>query len=104
MLKEFYRNIIPWINIDKKIEKLYRKSHKYYLKGNKFLANYYSYKILKKYNCYISPKAEIGKNLSFPHPIGIVIGDGVKIGDNCIIYQNVTIGRKNRDIVKFTPL
>ena len=30
----------------------------------------------------------------FPHPIGIVIGKGVKIGNNCTIYQNVTIGTK----------
>ncbi len=30
----------------------------------------------------------------FPHPVGIVIGKGVKIGNNCTIYQNVTIGAK----------
>lgn len=28
----------------------------------------------------------------FPHPVGIVIGDGVRIGRNVYIYQNVTIG------------
>lgn len=31
----------------------------------------------------------------FPHPIGIVIAKDVKIGKNCVIYQNVTIGKKN---------
>jgi len=31
---------------------------------------------------------------NFPHPIGIIIGRGVKIGKNCTIYQNVTIGAK----------
>lgn len=30
--------------------------------------------------------------VKFPHPLGIVIGDGVKIGNDCRIYQNVTIG------------
>ena len=32
--------------------------------------------------------------VAFPHPIGIVIGDGVKIGQRVTIYQNVTIGLK----------
>lgn len=31
----------------------------------------------------------------FPHPIGIVIGQKVVLGRNCVIYQNVTIGAKN---------
>lgn len=30
--------------------------------------------------------------VKFPHPIGIVIGDGVRIGKDVRIYQNVTIG------------
>ena len=29
----------------------------------------------------------------FPHPVGIVIHPDVQIGKNCIIFQNVTIGR-----------
>jgi acetyltransferase-like isoleucine patch superfamily enzyme len=33
------------------------------------------------------------QNTYFPHPIGIVIHPDVKIGKNCTIYQNVTIGR-----------
>ncbi len=28
-----------------------------------------------------------------PHPIGIVIGSGAKIGSNVSIFQNVTLGR-----------
>lgn len=104
MIKKYIRRIIPWIDMDKKIEKWYIKSHKLYLKGNKFLANYYSYKISKRYNCYISPKAEIGNNICFPHPTGIVIGEGVKIGDNCIIYQNVTLGRKDRNIPEYPQI
>lgn len=31
-------------------------------------------------------------SVHFPHPVGIVIGDGVHIGRNVYIYQNVTIG------------
>jgi serine O-acetyltransferase len=35
------------------------------------------------------------KKIIFPHPIGIVIGQYVNIGEKCIIYQNVTIGAKS---------
>ncbi|MBQ3102469.1 serine acetyltransferase [bacterium] len=32
------------------------------------------------------------RGVQFLHPLGIVIAPEVKIGDNCIIMQNVTIG------------
>lgn len=32
--------------------------------------------------------------VKFPHPVGIVIGTSVRLGHNCTIYQNVTIGTK----------
>lgn len=40
----------------------------------------------------ISPDARIGGGLRIPHSVGIVIG-GARIGENCWIYQNVTVGR-----------
>jgi len=33
--------------------------------------------------------------VDFPHPFGIVIASDVKIGAKCLIYQNVTIGRRS---------
>jgi serine O-acetyltransferase len=40
---------------------------------------------------------ELGRQGTFfPHPIGIVIGEYVKIGKKCTIYQNVTIGAKSQ--------
>lgn len=42
--------------------------------------------------CHISPLSELGPGVRLPHPVGIVIGDGVRIGRNVTIYQNVTIG------------
>lgn len=98
--KNIIKNIIPWMNTDKKIYKKYYKSHKYALNNRKILAFYYRYKNLKKYGCVISPYCDIGKNLSLPHPLSVVIGgynnsNHVKIGDNCTIYQGVTIGQSN---------
>lgn len=63
--------------------------------GNAHLAHHYWRQIFYKYNCQISPTAKIGRNVHFPHPIGIVVGDGAVIGDDCVIYQNVTLGQKN---------
>lgn len=96
-IKDIIKNVFPGSNMDKKIYKLYKKANYYYLRNNKILCRYYEYKIYKKYHCCISAKASIGKNITIPHPIGIVIGEGAKIGDNVVIYQNVTIGRKNRE-------
>lgn len=47
-----------------------------------------------KYSILISMNAKIGENLKFDHFMGIVIGEGVVIGDNCKIYQQVTLGQK----------
>lgn len=45
--------------------------------------------------CHIGPLAKIAEGLELRHPTGIVIGDGVQIGKNAAIYQNVTIGTKD---------
>ncbi len=56
------------------------------------IALYYKMRLVTKRNCDISYRAIIGKNVRFPHPLGIVIGDAVVIGDNCKIFQQVTLG------------
>jgi len=42
----------------------------------------------------VLPGSQIGAGLRIEHPVGIVIGAGVKIGENCMIMQGVTIGVK----------
>ncbi|WP_248308006.1 serine acetyltransferase [Bosea sp. AS-1] len=42
--------------------------------------------------CFISARARIEGGLKLPHPVGIVLGDGVRIGRGVTIYQNVTLG------------
>jgi serine acetyltransferase len=37
-------------------------------------------------------RAEIGAGLLLPHPIGVIIGQGVVIGENCTVQQHVTLG------------
>jgi serine acetyltransferase len=57
--------------------------------------------IYYRFNCYISINSKVGKNLAFVHPIGNVIGNGVIIGDNCKIWQNVTIGAKSDEELEY---
>jgi serine O-acetyltransferase len=40
----------------------------------------------------------IGGELSIPHPNGIVIHPGVRIGVNCLIFQQVTLGPKETGV------
>ena len=63
-------------------------------RGMRLAAKLESNRIFYRYGCYISPNADVAPDVVFPHPIGIVIGEGVKIGAGCTIYQQVTLGSK----------
>lgn len=47
----------------------------------------------------VDTQARIGPGLYTPHPFGIVIGAGVRIGKNVAILQRVTLGRAGLDHV-----
>lgn len=60
-------------------------SYKYY--HSKKLANTCDIKCKIKY---------VGeRNTKFPHPVGVVIGMGVQLGNNCVLFQNITLGTKS---------
>lgn len=42
--------------------------------------------------CQISPHAEIGPRLVLPHPLGVVVGRGCRLGPDVTLYQHVTLG------------
>jgi len=46
-------------------------------------------------SCHINPGSIIMPGVYFPHPTGIVIGEGVVIEGKATIYQNVTVGQRN---------
>ena len=64
----------------------------FYANGPRFLARSFRSALERKFGCYISPSATIGPGLKLPHPVGIVIGDGVVIGAHARIYQHATLG------------
>ena len=47
---------------------------------------------LEDHCCIANLNYYLEKKTFFPHPIGIVINKSTIIGENCTIYQNVTIG------------
>ncbi len=44
------------------------------------------------WGCTLAPGAEIGGGLILPHPVGIVVGNGVIVGPRAWIFHHVTLG------------
>lgn len=51
----------------------------------------------------IHPGAQIGKGLLIDHGMGVVIGETAVVGDNCTIYQCVTLGGTGKHSGKRHP-
>lgn len=51
----------------------------------------------------IHPGATIGKRLMIDHGMGIVIGETAVIGDDCVIYHQVTLGGTGKEKLKRHP-
>jgi serine O-acetyltransferase len=56
-----------------------------------------------KYGIQIPLSVQIGKGLLLPHFGGIVVNSQSKIGDNCTLLHNVTIGNTKRGEKKGAP-
>lgn len=72
--------------------KAYRKSNWFYRHNMKTIAEIVSQRSRHKTGIEIHPGAKIGKGLFIDHGMGVVIGETTEIGNNCTIYQNVTLG------------
>ena len=69
---------------------------KRYLKENKIesglLSSYY-YNYMNKHNAYIGVNSNFADIPCFPHGLsGVFISDDATVGENCVIFQQVTIG------------
>ena len=51
----------------------------------------------------IHPGAKIGKGFFIDHGSGVVIGETAEIGDNCLVYQGVTLGGTGKQKGKRHP-
>ena len=86
-----------------KAVRAYRKAHKHYVKGHFFRARAISQRALKRTGIEIHPGAVIGKNFFIDHGTGVVIGETTEIGDNCTVYQGVTLGGTGKESGKRHP-
>lgn len=92
--RDLLARILGTYNYDRRGEYLIKKSIALYHKGGKInrlrALRLYNH-IRKNFNCAVSPKITIGKNLYIGHAHGVNIGRTTVIGDNCRIYPSVEI-------------
>ena len=81
----------------------YRIAHALHVKGYVFPARMISQTAKFFTGIEIHPGAKIGKGLFIDHGSGVVIGETAEIGDNCTLYQGVTLGGTGKDIGKRHP-
>ena len=81
----------------------YRIAHWLHEHEHKFLARYISQRTRHKTGIEIHPGAKIGRRLVIDHGTGIVIGETAEIGDDCLLYQGVTLGGTGKDAGKRHP-
>lgn len=81
----------------------YRRAHRFYEKGHYFIARAISQRALRKTGIEIHPGAKIGENFFIDHGSGVVIGETTEIGDNCTVYQGVTLGGTGKETGKRHP-
>lgn len=81
----------------------YRRAHKHQLNGRFFIARWLSERAKFKTGIEIHPGATIGKGFFIDHGTGVVVGETTEIGDNCVLYQGVTLGGTGKDTGKRHP-
>jgi len=71
---------------------IHRLSHGLWNLGLKWIARLLSMVARWLTGIEIHPGAQIGRRVFLDHGLGIVIGETTEIGDDCTIYQGVTLG------------
>lgn len=81
----------------------YRVSNKFYKKKMYTTARFISQAARFLTGIEIHPGATIGEGLFIDHGSGVVIGETTIIGNNCTLYQGVTLGGTGKDTGKRHP-
>ena len=82
---------------------VYRMAHWLHVRLLRFLARAISQWSKMWTGIEIHPGAHIGRRLVIDHGTGIVIGETAEIGDDCLLYQGVTLGGTGKDVGKRHP-
>ena len=81
----------------------HRAAHFLYKHHMKFLARWISQTVRFFTGIEIHPAAKIGRRFFIDHGMGVVIGETAEIGNDCTIYQGVTLGGTGKDTGKRHP-
>lgn len=81
----------------------HRAAHFFYKHHLKFIARWISQCVRFWTGIEIHPGAVIGKGLFIDHGMGVVVGETAVIGDNCTLYQGVTLGGTGKEKGKRHP-
>ena len=92
-----------WLYNGYKALRSHRRANKLYRSGHPLLARWVSQRCVRKTGIEIHPAATIGKRFFIDHGTGVVIGETTEIGDDCTIYQGVTLGGTGKDTGKRHP-
>jgi len=71
---------------------LHRRAHWFWTHGLRWLARFTSHVGRFLTGIEIHPGATIGRRVFIDHGMGVVIGETAEVGDECTIYQGVTLG------------
>ena len=75
----------------------------FYRHGLIYTARRISQRARRRTGIEIHPAAKLGKRLFIDHGMGVVIGETAEIGDDCTIYQGVTLGGTGKESGKRHP-
>ena len=82
---------------------LHRLAHGLYTRGFSLLARVISQMARAVTGIEIHPGARIGRRFFIDHGMGVVIGETAEIGDDVLLYQNVTLGGTGKERGKRHP-
>ena len=71
---------------------LHRLNHRLWMMGWRWLARFLSHLARWLTGVEIHPGATLGRDIFIDHGMGVVIGATAAVGDECSIYQGVTLG------------
>ncbi|WP_019141232.1 serine O-acetyltransferase [Noviherbaspirillum massiliense] len=71
---------------------MHRWAHSCWQNGWKWLGRFISHVARGLTGIEIHPGAKIGRRVFIDHGFGVVIGETAEVGDDCTIYQGVTLG------------
>lgn len=76
----------------------HRRHHWLYTHGMRTLALLLAKRMRRRLGADIHPAATVGRRFTIDHGQGIVIGGTAIIGDDCLIYQGVTLGMSGKKL------